>query len=150
VSADRRHAAQPDRPTLAVIYDGDCPFCTTYVRHLRLRDAYGEVVLVNAREGGPFVDVAVGSGVDLDEGMALVIGDRVVHGADCVHQLALMSTRVGWFNRACAVVFSRPRLCRVLYPVIRLARNLVLRARGRPPLAPPHHGATSSPPVLGR
>jgi predicted DCC family thiol-disulfide oxidoreductase YuxK len=150
VSADERHTSQPDRPTLAVIYDGDCPFCTTYVRHLRLRDAYGEVVLVNARDGGPFVDVAVGAGVDLDEGMALVIGDRVVHGADCVHQLALMSTRVGWFNRACAVVFSRPRLSRMLYPVIRLARNLVLRARGRPALVPPGEGTPPSPPASGR
>ena len=39
-----------------LVYDGDCPFCSRYVKYLRLRRAAGPVRLVNAREGGPLVD----------------------------------------------------------------------------------------------
>jgi hypothetical protein len=41
--------------------------------------------------------------------------------------LALLSTSSGSFNRINALVFSRPRLARVLYPVLRAGRNLLLR-----------------------
>src|SRR5690606_25765599 len=39
-----------DGPGLTIVYDGDCPFCTSYIRLLRIRDAAGPVRLVNARE----------------------------------------------------------------------------------------------------
>ena len=43
-----------------LVYDGDCPFCSAYVRFVRLRDAVGTVHLVDAREGGPVVDAPNG------------------------------------------------------------------------------------------
>ena len=41
-----------------IVYDGDCPFCSRYVALVRLREAVGQVVLANARDGGPVVDGA--------------------------------------------------------------------------------------------
>ena len=35
--------------TLRIIYDGDCPFCRSYVALLRLRERY-DVQLVDARK----------------------------------------------------------------------------------------------------
>ncbi|MFT5932039.1 MAG: putative DCC family thiol-disulfide oxidoreductase YuxK, partial [Hyphomonas sp.] len=42
-------------PGTFIVYDGDCPFCSEYVKLLRLRDAIGPVSLVNAREDHPAV-----------------------------------------------------------------------------------------------
>ena len=36
----------------SIVYDGDCPFCSRYVKLVRLREALGSVDLVNARDGG--------------------------------------------------------------------------------------------------
>ena len=120
---------------LSVLYDGECPICALYRRHLRLRQVWGEISYVDIRGGGPLVDMVRARGFDLDQGMALVWGDEVFHGVDCAHQLALMSSSRGWFNRLYAAVFRRPRLARLVYPVVRLIRSALLRALGAPGLS---------------
>ncbi len=118
-----------------IVYDGECPFCSRYVAMLRLKDAIGPVELLDARVPHPVVERLQAEGYDLDEGMALVDGDRVSHGDECIHQLALMSTSFGLFNRVNAMIFSNRTASRLLYPVLRTGRNTVLRILGRSKLS---------------
>ncbi|HRO13041.1 DCC1-like thiol-disulfide oxidoreductase family protein [Amaricoccus sp.] len=118
-----------------IVYDGDCPFCSRYVTMVRLRDSVGPVRLVNAREPDPIVDELRGAGYDLDEGMVLRYGGRTYHGADCIMMLAMLSTPVGPFNRVNAAIFRSPTASRLLYPVLRIGRNAVLRLLGRTRIA---------------
>jgi predicted DCC family thiol-disulfide oxidoreductase YuxK len=118
-----------------VVYDGDCPFCSEYVKLLRLREAVGKVALVNARDDHPAVRYAIEKGVDLNQEMALILNGEVFSGPDCMHRLALMSTGAGPFNSVMARVFASPRLSRALYPLLRTGRNLTLRLMGRKPIA---------------
>lgn len=113
-----------------LVYDGECPFCNAYVKHLRLRRSV-KPLLVNARDGGPIVERVKQAGFDLDDGMALKIGDRIYHGADCIHALALLSTPSDLFNRINGRIFRSPALARRLYPVLRAGRNAALRLLGR-------------------
>lgn len=122
-------------PGTYIVYDGDCPFCSQYVKFLRLREAIGPVTLVDAREDHPAVRHAKARGVDLNQEMALILHGEVYSGADCIHRLALMSTGAGAFNAVMAKVFRSPRISRLLYPILRTGRNLTLRAMGRPQIA---------------
>jgi predicted DCC family thiol-disulfide oxidoreductase YuxK len=117
--------------TTYIVYDGDCPFCSRYVAILRLRDAVGKVELINAREPHPVVQMLQSKNVELDEGMALVQGDLISHGDECIHKLALMTTPSGVFNRINAAIFRSAAAARILYPVLRLGRNTALRMLGR-------------------
>lgn len=117
-----------------LLYDGECPFCTRYVAFLRLQQAIGPVKLIDAREGGPELEEVRAAGFDIDEGMALKLNGRIYHGADCIHVLALSSTRSGMFNRVNTAIFSSPRLSRMLYPALRSMRNVTLRGLGREPI----------------
>ncbi|MEO1324998.1 MAG: DCC1-like thiol-disulfide oxidoreductase family protein [Pseudomonadota bacterium] len=119
---------------MKIVYDGECPFCARYIAMVRLREAVSDVELVNARCDHPAVDTVRNAGYDLNEGMVLIDGDRIYFGADCIHRLALLSTRSTLFNRANAWIFSSPRLSRLLYPVLRTGRNLTLRMLGRAPI----------------
>jgi predicted DCC family thiol-disulfide oxidoreductase YuxK len=114
-----------------IVYDGDCPFCSRYVKLVRLREALGRVDLVNAREGGPLVDEVRRAGLDLDEGMVLKLGDRFYHGAACIHMLAVLSTSSGLFNRVTGTLFRSPATARCLYPLLRAGRNATLALLGR-------------------
>ena len=116
---------------VVLVYDGGCPVCSAYVRYVRIKESAGGFLLVNARDGGPWVERVTQSGLNLDEGMVLFYGGRAYHGADCIHVLALMSTGSGVFNRLNAALFRHPRLARVLYPVLRAGRNLLLRILNR-------------------
>lgn len=120
--------------TAYLIYDGECPFCTRYARLTRLRATLGELRIVNARDGGPQVDAVKARGLEIDAGMVLRIDDRFYHGADCLHRLALLSSRSGLFNRLTYAVFRHERLARFLYPILRAGRNLVLKMLGRKPM----------------
>ena len=124
-----------DNLPTTIVYDGDCPFCSRYVALVRLREAVGQVVLANARDGGPVVDELRRRGYDLDEGMVLIHAGEIFWGADCMNRLALMSTRSTTFNRMQAAIFRHRRMSRVLYPVLRAGRNAVLRLLGRRKIA---------------
>lgn len=127
----------PDDAALAsaegnwLIYDGECPFCSQYVKLVRVREAIGPLRLINAREGGPEFDEVMRAGLDLDEGMVLKLSGRLYHGEDCIHALALLGEPKGVFNRFNAWVFKSPKRAAVLYPILRACRNFVLRLMGR-------------------
>lgn len=120
-----------------IVYDGQCPFCSRYVRLVRLRETLGQVQLVDARKGGPQVDEVRQAGLDLDEGMVLKLDGRLYHGADCINMLALLSTPSSGFNRLNAALFRSPTASRLLYPVLRTGRNAVLRLLGRSKIEAP-------------
>ena len=126
--------ALPQPAGAVLVYDGDCPVCSAYVRYVRIKESAGALVLVNARDGGPWVARVRQARLDLDEGMVLFYGGRAYHGSDCIHMLALLSTSSGGFNRLNAWLFSRAGIARVLYPLLRACRNLLLRILHRPKL----------------
>jgi len=117
--------------TVYLVYDGECPFCSAYVNYVRVQKSIGTFKLINAREGGPIVNDIIERGFDLDEGMVLVMNGQYYHGHDCINHLALLSTSSGVFNRINAFVFRSKTVSRLLYPVLRFGRNLVLRMLGR-------------------
>jgi len=98
---------------------------------LRLREAIGSVELVDARTVHPIIIMLRAKRVNLDEGMALVRGDEIVLGDDCIHQLALMPTSSNLFNALNGWIFRSPVASRVLYPFLRTGRNLALKILGR-------------------
>jgi predicted DCC family thiol-disulfide oxidoreductase YuxK len=115
----------------AIVYDGDCPFCSHYVRLVRLKKSLGHVDLVDARAGGPIVDEVFAAGFDLDDGMVLKMDGRFYHGEACINRLALLSTPSDGFNRLNRLIFTSRTASGLLYPVLRLGRNAALRLLGR-------------------
>lgn len=127
-------AETPGQTPTQIIYDGECPFCSAYVRMVRLRETLGPVELLDARQGGPVVAEIDAAGLDLDEGMVLKHQGQLYHGADTIHMLALMTTPSSWFNRINALVFRNRTLAKILYPVLRAGRNAALFLMGRKPI----------------
>ena len=124
-----------DQDATWLIYDGECPFCSAYVKFMRLKQSVGPVRLIDAREGGPEVDSVRAQGLDLNEGMVFHYGGRFYHGADALNILALLSGGRSWFNKLNARLFRSPTVSRVAYPFLRGGRNTVLRLLGRKQLA---------------
>jgi predicted DCC family thiol-disulfide oxidoreductase YuxK len=117
-----------------ILYDGECPFCTRYVRYTRLKEAAGPVRLLDAREAGPEVDEAHRRGYDLNEGMLLKYQGQFYHGDAALHVLAVLTTQSGVFNRVNAWLYRSPSRARIAYPFLRCGRNAALRLLGRKPI----------------
>lgn len=116
---------------ILVIYDRQCPACDYYCNMVRIRESVGELVLINARDAGPIMDEITAQGLDIDQGMVVKIGDELYYGADAIHVLALMGTNQGLFNRVAYCLFRSSFISRLLYPVLRGCRNLLLKLLGK-------------------
>lgn len=120
-----------EREQVVIVYDGECPFCQSFVTITRLREAGAQVQLVDARQHPEQVRSLTAQGYDLDEGMVVTVGERVYHGADATHVIAMMAGAAGPLNRLALATLRSQALARLLYPAFRAIRNVTLRALGR-------------------
>jgi predicted DCC family thiol-disulfide oxidoreductase YuxK len=120
-----------EAPQIVLVYDRECPVCTAYCKALAIRELDRNMQILNAREDHPQVREIKRLGLDLDEGFVLRIGADYYHGAEAIHRLALLSTPSGVFNRLNYFIFRSQTLSRLLYPVLRMGRNLLLAILGR-------------------
>ena len=117
--------------SIKIYYDGECPFCSRYVKLLRLRQSASDVGITNLRDDANLRQELNQRGFDLDQGMVVEIDDRRIGGADAANALAMMSTPSDMFNRINRLVFSRPALSALFYPVLRSGRWMTLFMMGR-------------------
>ena len=116
-----------DETDLFLVYDKECPACDFFCRLIRIRESVGSLVLVDARDPGSLMNEITAAELDIDQGMVLIVEDRMYYGADAIHALSIMSTRSGIFNRVTYWVFRSKVLSSILYPILRAARNLLLK-----------------------
>lgn len=114
-----------------VVYDKECPACDYYCNMVRIKESVGRLVLVDARDGGPIMDEITARGLDIDQGMVVKVGSELYYGSDAIHVLALMGTNRGFFNRLAYWSFRSKGVSRVLYPILRTYRNLLLKLLGK-------------------
>jgi predicted DCC family thiol-disulfide oxidoreductase YuxK len=122
--------ANPRREIL-LVYDGDCPLCNAYCRAARIRESIGTLTLIDARGASGVKDEMTSKGLDIDQGMALKVDEVLYYGSDAVCALSLMSSRSGAFNRLNHWMFRSRVRARLLYPVLRGCRNLLLKVLRR-------------------
>jgi predicted DCC family thiol-disulfide oxidoreductase YuxK len=117
------------------VYDGECPLCLMGATHFRIKQAVGNLHVLDARQAGeahPVMQDLKAHRLDLDQGMVLKIGGRLYHGADALHVMAIIGTNTGWLNRINAALFKSKALARLCYPLMKAARNLALAVKGVP------------------
>ena len=120
-----------NKPELLLVYDKECPACNTYCRLIRARETVGSLKIIDARKNSRIMDEITRSGLDIDQGMVLIIGEKLYYGSDAMHSLALISSRSGIFNRINYWVFKSKSVSSLLYPVLRVFRNLLLKILGK-------------------
>ncbi|MGH6979595.1 MAG: DCC1-like thiol-disulfide oxidoreductase family protein [Stellaceae bacterium] len=121
---------EDDTADVWVVYDGECPFCRSYVQLYRLRDRM-QVHLIDARTPHPLVTELKARRINLDLGMAVRFNDRLYHGAEAMNLLAVLGSGDTIFNIVNRILFRHRRLARLLYPALVKGRLLTLRLLGR-------------------
>jgi predicted DCC family thiol-disulfide oxidoreductase YuxK len=114
-----------------VIYDGDCPFCARYTAFLALQSVT-DVELINARERPDLVETYRARGLDLNDGMIMVMDGCTLHGAEAMRAISLLARQASLFTTINRLAFGSPTLGRLLYALLRAGRRLTLHALGRP------------------
>lgn len=118
------------KESLRIVYDGDCPICSRYVRFLRLQEQF-DVSLEDARNNPKLVANYRERGFDLDAGMVVILANHIYHGPDAIRLLSTLSTSHAVVNRLMAKLFCSQTRARILYPCLVIGRKALLLALGR-------------------
>ncbi|MEP1742941.1 MAG: DCC1-like thiol-disulfide oxidoreductase family protein [Kangiellaceae bacterium] len=114
-----------------LVYDEECPLCDNYCRMVNIRKSVGELVLINAREDNQQIKQISDRGLDIDQGMVLIIDEAYYYASEAINVLALISSNNGLFNKFNHWCFKSKRLSRITYPLLRSFRNLLLKLMGK-------------------
>lgn len=120
-----------NKDEVILVYDRQCPFCENYSQRLALKENIGQLTIIDARQPSKIVDEISQYGLNLDGGMVVIMTGTYYHGADAVHVLALLSSRSGMFNKFNYWCFRHKTISRILYPVLRIGRNIALKLMGK-------------------
>lgn len=115
---------------MKIYYDGDCYFCSNFVKLLALREAVGDVQLISLRDETEDVRRILSSGLNVNTGFVVEHGGQVLHGAQAFHYLTTIAEPRNLLSRILFVIGEHPRATRILYPLMVLGRYLVLIAQG--------------------
>ena len=133
----RRHQSKMQQSVryekhFVIIYDGECVYCSRYAEFVRLRTVVGKVELISARSNHPLVKKLQKDGIDFDEGMVVLFGDKVFHGVDAFHFLSFVASPAHWFNKLIWSLAKVRFFSGSIYPVLKFGRLVTLRLRGIP------------------
>jgi len=131
--AEKSGSRQPSA-SLRIIYDGECPVCSAYVRLVRLGKAAGSVAITDARQSPEVVKSLRARGIDVNDTMVVEYGGETYTGPRAVELLSLLSSKSGVLNRLLARLLRDRRRANLIYPWLRRGRNLLLRLLGRKPI----------------
>ncbi|UTW44661.1 DUF4166 domain-containing protein [bacterium SCSIO 12696] len=114
------------------IYDGECPICNQAAQALRIKEKYGALHLLNAREekGHPLLQTITQKEFDLDEGMVIYTDGRFYHGKDALKFMARHGETKNPFMAFCKSLFWSDGLAKFLYPPMRAVRNWLINRKG--------------------
>jgi len=117
-----------------LLYDGDCPACSSYVAIARLRRLHPRLEIMDARHQPALVGELRRLGYEINDGMVVCLGGRIFFGAEATRMVAALGrSRSPWRTAVLALVGAAP-WSRTLYPWLNRGRRLLLRLRGRPPI----------------
>ena len=115
---------------ILLVYDKQCPACDKYCQWVDIKQSAGVLRLIDARQSSDVLTEITTQGLDIDQGMVVKAGDQLYYGADAIHALALISSRSGIFNLINYWVFRSAKASRLLYPSLKMCRNLLLNILG--------------------
>lgn len=129
------HASKWDSGGAILVYDGDCPVCSNYVLHSRLKERFPDIRLVSARENDPAVAEAHKSGIDLNEDMALWWNGKWITGGEAMVEISRHGTP-GFLERGLLWFLGKGPQRSSRYRILVRMRKLLLRLLGRREITP--------------
>ena len=121
---------------IELVYDGDCPFCSASAQMMRVKATVGQLTIHDAQQilGTPLMERIGREGFDVNSGIVVSYRDRLYHGEDALHLLALLGSETGWMNSLNVALFRNRKTVTLAYPLMKAVRRCALWLNGKTPI----------------
>jgi predicted DCC family thiol-disulfide oxidoreductase YuxK len=123
---------------LAVIYDMDCPMCNHFAGMLDSNN--DQIELVNGRDNSRLLQEAGDKNLDIDQGLIVCQNNRFYHGQNAIHMLVSNLRKKGPAGLFTRTLMRFPVIIRILYPVLKFLRIVLLKLAGKSLINSAHRG----------
>ncbi len=119
---------------IKLYYDGDCPFCKEYSQYVKLKQQF-DIELVNARDCRDAILRFKENGFDINDGFIIesLEDGLILQGADAVQKLDKTLEKTTLIDSFISVVVNSIFFKKVIYPVVKVVRVVVLKLIGLNP-----------------
>ena len=115
------------------IYDGKCQFCKKFAELLELKSGLPNISIINGRDNIPLLKGLYEKGYDLDQGAILLKGEDIFHGAKAINLICSeIEDPSDGLLTTLTIVFSSSKRTTMLFPLLLIARRVLLFFRGVP------------------
>src|ERR1700722_20087938 len=97
---------------------------------MNLRAAVGDIKLTDARHDREIVQFLTMRGFNLDEGMAVIYGDKIYFGDDAITFISSITIWRPFIGKLIARVLKNKRRAGFLYPIMKAGRRVTLSLLG--------------------
>lgn len=114
--------------SLNIYYDHECPVCRNFIKYYQLKNDFPNMKIINARNENITYKIKnfYEQGYDINTGMIVELNDKIYWGNKAVNVMSLISNKSSFFNKINYLLFSKPILAELLYPMMVLGRNILL------------------------
>lgn len=121
-------------PVLLVAYDGQCPFCSAYVRVNRLHALDIDLQLIDLRQDLAFVESLRERGINPQEGIYAHYQGQDYFAEGAMALIGGLTSSSSFVARGFKWWFQSHARARFIYPLLKFGRGLALKILGRGPL----------------
>lgn len=117
-----------------LLYDGECPACSSYVAFSRLRRLHPSLKVLDARQEPALVEALRQRGYEINVGMVMQLDGEIYFGAEATRLIARHARGGGALRRVVLDAIGDAPWSRGLYPLLNRCRRLLLALLGRKPI----------------
>lgn len=120
-----------------LLYDGECPFCTSFSKFYELKKALPGIEIVSMRDTARLQALSLPKDLDFNKGMILALSDgRILQGEPAFRLINGNVKKTSLRDHVVIGMNSIKPITKVVYPLLFKMRLFVLRAKNVSPEMP--------------
>lgn len=115
-----------------LLYDGECPFCTSFSEYYKIKNALPGLKLLSLRDTPAIKALNLPADLDFSQGMILITSDkRYLQGEAALREISKNANISSFKDLFLIGAGSKPWISKLAYPVVFHLRNLYYRLIGK-------------------
>ena len=116
---------------ISIVYDNGCPVCSFYISISHIKEKFGKVNLIKARDNQKILNYIKSIKIDINEGMIVIFDNKLYYGSDAVYILSILGKKTSFINFITINIFRFRLLSKIIYPLLKIGRRTLLFLLGK-------------------
>ena len=116
---------------ISIVYDDGCPVCSYYISISHIKEKFGKINFIKARDNQKILHYVNSINIDINEGMIVIFDNKLYYGSDAINILSILGKKTSFINFIIINIFRFRLVSKLLYPLLKIGRRILLFILGK-------------------